>query len=64
MKEIPMCWKCKSVMTTKNPNGSMRIDGCYENPLIHSWHNAKKLCPLLDKNQQHVSPIPGDDRLD
>ena len=48
-EQIPMCWKChcKITETNKEYPGALVLVGCEGHKDIHSYDDAKKLCPLL-----------------
>ena len=46
-KKEPFCWKCASKIQTLTKDDGFVLDGCTECKEIHSYDDAKKMCPLI-----------------
>jgi len=50
-EHIPMCWKCKHgrFARSKKDEGADEMVGCEVHKMVHTFEDAKKLCPLIHK---------------
>jgi hypothetical protein len=57
---MPYCWKCEAALLMPDVEGPFlsvdgdrtRLEGCREEYRIHSYEEARGLCPLLDEQQE------------